>query len=63
MLKLNNKNLFLSLRRLAGVFLVMATVFIAITLCYSFYMVTIRFICIALLKIVELGESSFSNWI
>lgn len=63
MIKLNSKNLFLTFRRFTGLLLILAIVALALITCYSLYMVMTRFICITLLKLVELGESSFSSWI
>lgn len=62
MIKLSSKNLFLILRRFTGVLLILAAILVTLVMCYSLYMVLARFICIALLKLVELGESSFS-WV
>ena len=63
MIKLNGKNLLLILRRFTGVLLILAAILVSLVMCYSLYMVLARFICIALIKLVELGESSFSSWI
>lgn len=63
MIKLSGKNLFLILRRFTGVLLILAAILVTLVMCYSLYMVLTRFICITLLKLVELGESSFSSWI
>lgn len=63
MIKLNGKNLFLTFRRFTGLLLILAIVALALIASYSLYMVMTRFICITLLKLVELGESSFSSWI
>lgn len=63
MIKLSGKNLFLILRRFTGLLLILAAILVTLVMFYSLYMVLARFICIMLLKIVELGESSFSSWI
>lgn len=63
MIKLSGKNIFLILRRFTGVLLIIAAILVTLVMCYSLYMIMARFICITLLKIVELGESSFSSWI
>lgn len=58
-LKLSGRNLQLTLRRLIGLCL-MAIVFVSVlTIAYSIYTAVLRFICIVLLKIVELSNSSF----
>lgn len=62
MIKLNTKNIFLTFRRFTGVLLILAAILVTLVMCYSLYMVLVRFICIALLKLVELGETSFS-WV
>ena len=62
MIKLNTKNIFLTFRRFTGVLLILAAILVSLVMCYSLYMVLVRFICIALLKLVELGETSFS-WV
>lgn len=63
MIKLNTKNIFLTFRRFTGLLLILAAILVTLVMCYSLYMVLARFICITLLKIVELGESSFNSWI
>ena len=63
MIKLNGKNLFLTFRRFTGLLLILAAILVTLVMCYSLYMVLARFICITLLKLVELGESYFSSWI
>lgn len=63
MIKLSGKNLFLILRQFTGLLLILAAILVTLVMCYCLYMVLARFICIALLKMVELGESSFSSWI
>lgn len=63
MIKLNSKNLFLTFRRFTGLLLILAVILVTLIMCYSIYMILARFICITLLKLVELGESSFSSWI
>lgn len=63
MIKLNTNNIFLTFRRFTGLLLILVAIFVTLVMCYSLYMVLARFICIALLKLVELGESSFGSWI
>lgn len=62
MIKLNTKNIFLTFRRFTGLLLILAAILVTLVMCYSLYMVLARFICITLLKLVELGETSFS-WV
>lgn len=62
MIKLNTKNIFLIFRRFTGLLLILVAILATLVMCYSLYMVLARFICITLLKLVELGETSFS-WV
>lgn len=63
MIKLSGKNLFLTFRRFTGLLLMLATIIFVLAVSYCVYMAIARFICIALIKIVEIGETSFSSWI
>lgn len=63
MIKLSGKNLLLILRRFTGLLLMLVTIIFALAVSYCMYMAIARFICVALIKIVEIGETSFSSWI
>lgn len=58
-LKLSGRNLQLTLRRLTGLLLMAIVLVSVLTIAYSIYTAVLRFICIALLKMVELSNSSF----
>lgn len=58
-LKLSGRNLQLTLRRLTGLLLMAIVLVSVLTIAYSIYTTVLRFICIVLLKIVELSNSSF----
>lgn len=58
-LKLSGRNLQLTIRRLLGLCLMAIVLVSVLTIAYSIYTTVLRFICIALLKIVELSNSSF----
>lgn len=58
-LKLSGRNLQLTLRRLIGLCLMAIVLVSVLTIAYSIYTAVLRFICIVLLKIVELSNSSF----
>lgn len=58
-LKLSGRNLQLTLRRLTGLVLMAIVLVSVLTIAYSIYTAVLRFICICLLKMVELSNSSF----
>lgn len=58
-LKFSGRNLKLTLRRLIGLCLMAIVLVSVLTIAYSIYTVVLRFICIALLKMVEISNSSF----
>ena len=58
-LKLSGRNLQLTLRRLIGLCLMAIVLVSFLTIAYSIYTAVLRFICICLLKMVELSNSSF----
>ena len=58
-LKFSGRNLQLTLRRLTGLLLMAIVLVSVLTIAYSIYTTVLRFICIVLLKIVELSNSSF----
>ena len=58
-LKFSGRNLQLTIRRLTGLFLMAIVLVSVLTIAYSIYTVVLRFICIALLKMVEISNSSF----
>lgn len=58
-LKLSGRNLQLTIRRLTGLLLMAIVLVSVLTIAYSIYTTVLRFICIVLLKIVELSNSSF----
>ena len=58
-LKFSGRNLQLILRRLIGLCLMAIVLVSILTIAYSIYTAVLRFICICLLKIVELSNSSF----
>ena len=58
-LKLSGRNLQLTIRRLIGLCLMAIVLVSVLTIAYSVYTAVLRFICIVLLKIVELSNSSF----
>ena len=58
-LKLSGWHLQLTLRRLIGLCLMDIVLVSVLTIAYSIYTVVLRFICIALLKMVEISNSSF----
>lgn len=58
-LKFSGRNLQLTIRRLIGLCLMAIVLVSVLTIAYSIYTTVLRFICIALLKIVELSNSSF----
>lgn len=58
-LKFSGRNLKLTLRRLIGLCLMAIVLVSVLTIAYSIYTVVLRFICIALLKMVEISSSSF----
>lgn len=58
-LKLSGRNLQLTIRRLIGLCLMAIVLVSVLTIAYSIYTAVLRFICIVLLKIVELSNSSF----
>lgn len=58
-LKFSGRNLQLTLRRLIGLCLMAIVLVSVLTIAYSIYTTVLRFICICLLKIVELSNSSF----
>lgn len=58
-LKLSGRNLQLTIRRLAGLLLMAIVLVSVLTIAYSIYTAVLRFICIALLKMVEISNSSF----
>ncbi|WP_288961800.1 hypothetical protein [uncultured Peptoniphilus sp.] len=58
-LKLSGRNLQLTIRRLIGLCLMAIVLVSVLTIAYSIYTTVLRFICIVLLKIVELSNSSF----
>ena len=58
-LKFSVWNLQLTLRRLLGLCLMAIVLVSVLTIAYSIYTVVLRFICIALLKMVEISNSSF----
>lgn len=58
-LKLSGRNLQLTLRRLIGLCLMAIVLVSILTIAYSIYTAVLRFICIALLKMVEISNSSF----
>lgn len=58
-LKLSGRNLQLTIRRLIGLCLMAIVLVSVLTIAYSIYTAVLRFICIALLKMVELSNSSF----
>ena len=58
-LKLNAKNIQLTLRRLLGLCLMAIVLVSVLTIACSIYTAVLRFICIALLKMVEISNSSF----
>lgn len=58
-LKLSGRNLQLTIRRLIGLCLMAIVLVSVLTIAYSIYTTILRFICIVLLKIVELSDSSF----
>ncbi|MDU1176394.1 MAG: hypothetical protein E6987_02175 [Peptoniphilus harei] len=58
-LKLSGRNLQLTIRRLIGLCLMAIVLVSVLTIAYSIYTVVLRFICIVLLKIVEISNSSF----
>lgn len=58
-LKFSGRNLQLTLRRLIGLCLMAIVLVSVLTIAYSIYTAVLRFICIVLLKIVELSNSSF----
>lgn len=57
--KLSGRNLQLTIRRLIGLCLMAIVLVSVLTIAYSIYTTVLRFICIVLLKIVELSNSSF----
>lgn len=58
-LKFSGRNLQLTIRRLIGLCLMAIVLVSVLTIAYSIYTTVLRFICIVLLKIVELSNSSF----
>lgn len=58
-LKFSGRNLQLTLRRLIGLCLMAIVLVSILTIAYSIYTVVLRFICICLLKMVEISNSSF----
>ena len=58
-LKLSGRNLQLTIRRLIGLCLMAIVLVSVLTIAYSIYTAILRFICIALLKMVEISNSSF----
>lgn len=58
-LKFSGRNLKLTLRRLIGLCLMAIVLVSVLTIAYSIYTVVLRFICICLLKMVEISNSSF----
>ena len=58
-LKFSGRNLQLTIRRLTGLLLMAIVLVSVLTIAYSIYTTVLRFICIVLLKIVELSNSSF----
>ena len=58
-LKLSGRNLQLTIRRLIGLCLMAIVLVSVLTIAYSIYTTVLRFICIVLLKIVELSNTSF----
>lgn len=58
-LKFSGRNLQLTLRRLTGLVLMAIVLVSVLTIAYSIYTAVLRFICICLLKMVELSNSSF----
>lgn len=58
-LKFSGRNLQLTLRRLTGLCLMAIVLVSILTIAYSIYTAVLRFICICLLKMVELSNSSF----
>lgn len=58
-LKFSGRNLQLTLRRLIGLYLMAIVLVSVLTIAYSIYTAVLRFICICLLKMVELSNSSF----
>lgn len=58
-LKLSGRNLQLTLRRLIGLCLMAIVLVSVLAIAYSIYTAVLRFICICLLKMVELSNSSF----
>lgn len=61
-LKLSGRNLQLTIRRLIGLCLMAIVLVSVLTIAYSIYTVVLRFICIVLLKMVEISNSSF-GWL
>lgn len=57
--KLSKRNLQLTIRRLLGLLLMAIVLVSVLTIAYSIYTAVLRFICITLLKMVEISNSSF----
>lgn len=57
--KLSKRNLQLTIRRLLGLLLMAIVLVSVLTIAYSIYTAVLRFICIVLLKMVEISNSSF----